>query len=121
MENYLIGPWDHLTNTLPPGTVLEQYVPPELEKIAYQVMEQYEMLVFDMLLITSKPDKGVLSGELIQIMAHMTLKYCTEIPKEAYSVSAPSNIWLSKVPRYLPSFPIKKTRCMLKLVASYGS
>ncbi|WP_028546121.1 CotS family spore coat protein [Paenibacillus taiwanensis] len=57
MEPYQIEPWDHLT-TVSPGTVLEQYVPPELEALGRQVMEQYEMKVSSMVLITSKPDKG---------------------------------------------------------------
>ncbi|WP_159881204.1 CotS family spore coat protein [Paenibacillus puerhi] len=58
MEKYQIGPWDHLTDTLPPGIVLEQYVPPELEELAREVSAQYDMQVYDMTLITSKPDKG---------------------------------------------------------------
>ncbi|MCM3337704.1 CotS family spore coat protein [Paenibacillus sp. MER TA 81-3] len=58
MEQYQIGPWDHLINTVSPGTVLEQYVPPELEALGRQVMERYDMKVSNMVLITSKPDKG---------------------------------------------------------------
>ncbi|MCG7405807.1 CotS family spore coat protein [Paenibacillus sp. ACRRX] len=57
MEQYQIEPWDHIT-TVSPGTVLEQYVPPELEALGRQVMEQYDMKVSSMVLITSKPDKG---------------------------------------------------------------
>nr|WP_148505372.1 CotS family spore coat protein [Paenibacillus beijingensis] len=44
--------------TASPGIVLEQYVPPELEELARQVSELYEMRVNAMTLITSKPDKG---------------------------------------------------------------
>ncbi|RJE86374.1 CotS family spore coat protein [Paenibacillus sp. 1011MAR3C5] len=40
------------------GLNLEQYVPPELEKLAYQVCKSYNMDVRGMTLITSKPDKG---------------------------------------------------------------
>ncbi len=58
MEEYRIGPWDHLEGTVDPGIVLEQYVPPELEAIAWKVAELYEMKVSDMTLVTSKPDKG---------------------------------------------------------------
>ncbi|MCE5172724.1 CotS family spore coat protein [Paenibacillus profundus] len=58
MEQYQIGPWDHLIDTVSPGTVLEQYVPPELEALGRQVMERYDMKVSNMVLITSKPDKG---------------------------------------------------------------
>lgn len=58
MEQYQIGPWDHLINTVSPGTVLEQYVPPELEALGRQVLELYDMKVSNMVLITSKPDKG---------------------------------------------------------------
>ncbi|MGZ9584868.1 CotS family spore coat protein [Paenibacillus marinisediminis] len=63
-ESYQIVPWDHLmtapeTEGKPAvGTVLEQYVPPELEALAWKVMEQYDMRVSQMVLITSKPDKG---------------------------------------------------------------
>ncbi|MGG2198769.1 CotS family spore coat protein [Paenibacillus validus] len=58
LEEYRIGPWDHLEGTVDPGIVLEQYVPPELEAIAWKVAELYEMKVSDMTLVTSKPDKG---------------------------------------------------------------
>jgi CotS family spore coat protein len=37
---------------------LEQYVPPEVERLAYEVMKSYDMSVSNMVLITSKPDKG---------------------------------------------------------------
>ncbi|SFK94769.1 spore coat protein, CotS family [Paenibacillus sp. 1_12] len=89
MENYQIGPWDHLTNTLPPGTVLEQYVPPQLVKIAQQVMEQYEMLVFDMLLITSKPDKGGAIWKINTDHGPRSLKVLHRDPKRSlFSIGA---------------------------------
>ncbi|MDF2959646.1 MAG: CotS family spore coat protein [Paenibacillus sp.] len=56
VENYQIVPWAGLA--LSPDVVHEQYVPPELEMMARQVMEHYDMQVHEMVLITSKPDKG---------------------------------------------------------------
>lgn len=60
MDSYQIVPWDHLLNDpeMAVGTVLEQYVPPELEAMAWQVMERYDMRASQIVLITSKPDKG---------------------------------------------------------------
>lgn len=106
MENYLIGPWDHLTNTLPPGTVLEQYVPPELEKVAYQVMEQYEMLVFDMLLITSKPDKGGAIWRINTDHGPRSLKVLHRDPKRSlFSIGAQQYMVEqgAKVPAFIPN------------------
>ncbi|WP_408638522.1 CotS family spore coat protein, partial [Paenibacillus baimaensis] len=106
LENYLIGPWDHLTNTLPPGTVLEQYVPPELEKVAYQVMEQYEMLVFDMLLITSKPDKGGAIWRINTDHGPRSLKVLHRDPKRSlFSVGAQQYMVEqgAKVPAFIPN------------------
>ncbi|WP_240414064.1 CotS family spore coat protein [Paenibacillus periandrae] len=106
MENYLIGPWDHLTNTLPPGTVLEQYVPPELEKMAYKVMEQYEMLVFDMLLITSKPDKGGAIWRINTDRGPRSLKVLHRDPKRSlFSIGAQQYMVErgAKVPAFIPN------------------
>lgn len=58
-NSYLIEPWDHLMMTQSPdGSVHDQYVPPELEELARQVMRRYDMSVSSMVLITAKPDKG---------------------------------------------------------------
>jgi CotS family spore coat protein len=58
-NGYIIEPWDHLMMTQSPdGSVHDQYVPPELEDLARQVMERYDMSVSSMTLITAKPDKG---------------------------------------------------------------
>ncbi|WP_188997518.1 CotS family spore coat protein [Paenibacillus nasutitermitis] len=106
MENYLIGPWDHLENTLPPGTVLEQYVPPELEKIAYQVMEQYEMVVSDMLLITSKPDKGGAIWRINTDHGPRSLKVLHRDPKRSlFSIGAQQYMVEqgAKVPAFIPN------------------
>ncbi|WP_363321598.1 CotS family spore coat protein [Polycladomyces subterraneus] len=53
MANYRIEPWNHV-RTVNPDT----YIPPEVDKIAKQVMAQYNMKVRKKVLITSKPDKG---------------------------------------------------------------
>lgn len=58
MEQYKIVPWDDLLTDETSRINLEQYVPPELEKLAYQVCHSYSMDVRSMQLITSKPDKG---------------------------------------------------------------
>lgn len=58
MEQYQIVPWDDMQAEEASGINLEQYVPPELEKLAYQVCKSYAMDVKGMTLITSKPDKG---------------------------------------------------------------
>ncbi|MFH5186184.1 hypothetical protein ACHHV8_28055 [Paenibacillus sp. TAB 01] len=58
MNPYVITPWDTLESSVTGGAVLEQYVPPELEALAWQVAELYDMQVYNMTLITSKPDKG---------------------------------------------------------------
>jgi CotS family spore coat protein len=58
MQNYMIEPWDHLVDSVTSEADLEQYVPPELEQLAYEVISKYDMTVSDMTLITSKPDKG---------------------------------------------------------------
>jgi len=58
-NSYIIEPWDHLMETqTSDGSVHDQYVPPELEDLARQVMGHYDMSVSSMLLITAKPDKG---------------------------------------------------------------
>ena len=58
MHEYTIEPWDHLVDSATSEADLEQYVPPELEKLAYEVISNYDMTVSEMTLITSKPDKG---------------------------------------------------------------
>jgi len=58
-NSYVIEPWDHLMMTQSAdGSVHDQYAPPELEELARQVMERYDMSVSGMALITAKPDKG---------------------------------------------------------------
>jgi len=58
LEPYIIKPWDDMLEEENSGLNLEQYVPPELEKLAHEVCRAYDMSVSSMILITSKPDKG---------------------------------------------------------------
>ncbi len=64
VEEYRIVPWDQ-DESVPIGVDREFYIPPEIEKIAQEVIAQYDMQVSEMTLITSKPDKG---GAIWKIM-----------------------------------------------------
>ncbi|WP_027088154.1 CotS family spore coat protein [Cohnella panacarvi] len=64
MEEYRIVPWDH-DESVPIGVDREFYIPPEIERVAHEVIAQYDMQVSEMTLITSKPDKG---GAIWRIM-----------------------------------------------------
>ncbi len=64
VEEYRIVPWDH-DESVPIGVDREFYIPPEIERIAQEVIAQYDMQVSEMTLITSKPDKG---GAIWKIM-----------------------------------------------------
>lgn len=64
MEEYRIVPWDQ-DESIPIGIDREFYIPPEIERIAQEVIAQYDMQVSEMTLITSKPDKG---GAIWRIM-----------------------------------------------------
>lgn len=56
MDEYVIQPWDGDDD--PTQVQKDEYVPPEIDDIAQQVMSHYDMVVFDKELITTKPDKG---------------------------------------------------------------
>ncbi|BFH15114.1 hypothetical protein J6TS7_28600 [Paenibacillus dendritiformis] len=89
MEQYQIGPWEHLIHTVPPGTVLEQYVPPEVEEVARHVMSQYDMSVSSMVLITSKPDKGGAIWRIDTDKGPRSLKVLHRIPSRSlFSIGA---------------------------------
>lgn len=89
MEHYQIGPWEHLIHTVPPGTVLEQYVPPEVEEVARHVMGQYDMRVSSMVLITSKPDKGGAIWRIDTDKGPRSLKVLHRIPSRSlFSIGA---------------------------------
>lgn len=101
LEQYQIGPWEHLIHTVPPGTVLEQYVPPEVEEVARHVMSQYDMSVSSMVLITSKPDKGGAIWRIDTDKGPEVSRCCTAFLHAVCSASAPSSIWSSKEPACL--------------------
>ncbi|CAM3045275.1 CotS family spore coat protein [Paenibacillus sediminis] len=58
MQEYIIQPWDELNAAGSAVLNLEQYVPPEVEAMAWEVVGLYDMKVSGMSLITAKPDKG---------------------------------------------------------------
>lgn len=88
MEEYRIVPWDHLNQTSP-GVVLEQYVPPELEDMARQVMMLYDMNVSQMVLVTSKPDKGGAIWKLETDKGPRSIKVLHREPQRSlYSIGA---------------------------------
>ncbi|WP_088548818.1 CotS family spore coat protein [Paenibacillus aquistagni] len=89
MDQYQVVPWDHLVDTMSPGVVLEQYVPPELEELAYQVMKQYDMQVSSMVLVTSKPDKGGAIWKIETNKGTRSIKVLHRIPQRSlFSVGA---------------------------------
>ncbi|CAM3564333.1 CotS family spore coat protein [Marinicrinis lubricantis] len=89
MEGYQIVPWDHLIAAMPADTVLEQYVPPEVEAVAQQVIQQYDMQVHDMTLITSKPDKGGAIWKINTDKGPRSLKVLHRTPQRSlFSVGA---------------------------------
>lgn len=58
MEQYLITPWDTRVGSEPTPLDWDMTVPPEVDAIAEQVIQLYDMTVTSRTLITSKPDKG---------------------------------------------------------------
>lgn len=89
LEQYQIGPWEHLIDTVPPGTILEQYVPPEVEEVARHVMSQYDMSVSSMVLITSKPDKGGAIWRIDTDKGPRSLKVLHRVPSRSlFSIGA---------------------------------
>ncbi|WP_078499143.1 CotS family spore coat protein [Paenibacillus selenitireducens] len=89
MDQYQVVPWDHLVDVISTGTVLEQYVPPELEALAYQVMMNYDMTVSSMVLITSKPDKGGAIWRIDTNKGPRSIKVLHRLPQRSlFSVGA---------------------------------
>ena len=89
MDQYQVVPWDHLVDVISTGTVLEQYVPPELEALAYQVMTNYDMHVSSMVLITSKPDKGGAIWRIDTNKGPRSIKVLHRLPQRSlFSVGA---------------------------------
>ncbi|WP_028552059.1 CotS family spore coat protein [Paenibacillus sp. UNC451MF] len=101
MENYLIVPWAE--QILSPEIVHEQYVPPELEMLARQVMEHYDMQVSDMVLITSKPDKGGAIWKISTDKGNRSIKVLHRRPQRSlFSVGAQE--YMSGLGYRVPSF-----------------
>lgn len=89
MVQFHIEPWEHLIDTVPPGTILEQYVPPEVEEAARHVMTKYDMQVSSMVLITSKPDKGGAIWRIETNHGPRSLKVLHRTPSRSlFSISA---------------------------------
>lgn len=90
MNGYMIEPWDHLTMTQSPdGSVHDQYVPPELEALARQVMENYDMSVSEMTLITAKPDKGGAIWRIVTDHGPRSIKVLHRTPhRSLFSIGA---------------------------------
>lgn len=112
MDEYIVVPWDHLgidPETGAPietGIVLEQYVPPELEALAYKVMEQYDMTVSDMRLITSKPDKGGAIWRIETNKGPRSIKVLHRTPQRSlFSVGAQQHLVQqgARVPALIPT------------------
>ncbi|MFD0959220.1 CotS family spore coat protein [Paenibacillus chungangensis] len=106
MEEYRIVPWDHLMNDESPGINLEQYVPPELEKLAWQVCKSYNMSVSEMTLITSKPDKGGAIWRIETNHGSRSLKVLHRTPQRSlFSVGAQEYVVKqgARVPALIPT------------------
>ncbi|MFD0675757.1 MULTISPECIES: CotS family spore coat protein [unclassified Paenibacillus] len=101
MDNYQIVPWiDHI---LSPEIVHEQYVPPELEILARQVMELYDMQVNEMILITSKPDKGGAIWKIGTNKGNRSIKVLHRRPQRSlFSIGAQE--YMAGVGARVPSF-----------------
>ncbi|WP_157264734.1 CotS family spore coat protein [Paenibacillus oryzisoli] len=101
VENYQIVPW--IDDVLEPGIVANMYVPPGLEMLAREVMGHYDMQVHDMLLITSKPDKGGAIWKISTSKGNLSIKCLHRRPRRSlFSVGAQS--YMSGLGYRVPSF-----------------
>ena len=101
VENYQVVPWAE--QVLPHDVVHEQYVPPELEMLARQVMEQYDMQVNEMVLITSKPDKGADIWKINTDKGNRSIKVLHRRPQRSlFSIGAQE--YMSGLGYRVPSF-----------------
>lgn len=101
VENYQVVPWAE--QVLPHDVVHEQYVPPELEMLARQVMEQYDMQVNEMVLITSKPDKGAAIWRINTDKGNRSIKVLHRRPQRSlFSIGAQE--YMSGLGYRVPSF-----------------
>ena len=106
MNPYVITPWDTLESSVTGGAVLEQYVPPELEAMAWQVAELYDMQVYNMTLITSKPDKGGAIWRIDTNHGPRSLKVLHRSPQRSlFSIGAQEHMVSqgAKVPALVPT------------------
>lgn len=106
MDDYFIQPWDHLVFSEAPETIHEQYVPPELEHLARQVLQRYDMQVLEMILVTSKPDKGGAIWKLETDRGPRSLKVLHREPaRSLFSIGAQEYMVNrgARVPSLLPS------------------
>ncbi|ARU63060.1 hypothetical protein CBW65_20330 [Tumebacillus avium] len=82
MEPYIIQPWGDVEGDVPT-------VPLELETMAYDVMRDYDMSVSELLLITTKPDKGGAIWKIQTNHGPRSLKVLHRTPQRSlYSVYA---------------------------------
>jgi CotS family spore coat protein len=87
MENYLIQPWDLEDEGT--GVNLDMWVPPEVDKLAEQVIAYYDMEIHTKTLITSKPDKGGAIWKIETNKGPRSLKLLHRKPKRSlFSVGA---------------------------------
>ncbi|WP_441991274.1 CotS family spore coat protein [Paenibacillus sp. 2RAB27] len=101
VENYQIVPW--IDDVLEPGIVANMYVPPGLEMLAREVMGHYDFQVNDMLLITSKPDKGGAIWKISTSKGNLSIKCLHRRPRRSlFSVGAQS--YMSGLGHRVPSF-----------------
>ncbi|CAH1220669.1 hypothetical protein PAECIP111891_05079 [Paenibacillus allorhizoplanae] len=101
MENYQVVPW--INDVLDPGVVANMYVPPGLEMLAREVLGHYDFQVNDMLLITSKPDKGGAIWKIGTSKGNLSIKCLHRRPRRSlFSVGAQA--YMSGLGHRVPSF-----------------
>ncbi|CAN7417848.1 CotS family spore coat protein [Paenibacillus sp. LjRoot153] len=101
MENYQVVPW--INDVLDPGVVANMYVPPGLEMLAREVLGHYDLQVHDMLLITSKPDKGGAIWKIGTSKGNLSIKCLHRRPRRSlFSVGAQA--YMSGLGHRVPSF-----------------
>ena len=84
----------------PDGSVHDLYVPPELEALARQVMENYDMSVSEMTLITAKPDKGGAIWRIVTDHGPRSIKVLHRTPhRSLFSIGAQDYL-VRKEPEY---------------------
>lgn len=101
VENYQVVPW--INDVLDPGVVANMYVPPGLEMLAREVLGHYDLQVHDMLLITSKPDKGGAIWKIGTSKGNLSIKCLHRRPRRSlFSVGAQA--YMSGLGHRVPSF-----------------